>query len=327
MIKRILIHSVLAATALLAGGAATAQDNFPNRPVKIVSPYAAGALNDWLARLLAEGLSKRLGQPVIVENRPGASGQLGTNAVAKSPPDGYTMVMGSSEPLGLLSAVNPRMPYDLMKDLTFIGRVSSGVPWAVLVSSKLPVRNMQEFLAYARANPGKVSYGSNGIGSTGHLAFAGLEAQHKVKMTHVPYKGVAPMVTDIAGGHLDAGLVAVGTAVSQKDSDKIRILVVTGDQRYPLLASVPSAAESGLPNFDEELWFGIAGPAGIPAPVLQRLSTELQAVLRDPEIATKMRARGLEPTPQDPQAFRQFAETYYLKTKKIADAAQIVVNE
>lgn len=326
MIRTFLLKSLLAAAAVFAGVNAFAQD-FPNRPIKLVSPYAAGALNDWLARLLAEGLAKRLGQPVIVENRAGASGQVGTNTVAKSPPDGYTMVMGSSEPLGLLSAVNPKMPYDLMKDLTFIGRVSSGIPWAVLVSSKLPVKNMQEFLAYARANPGKVSYGSNGIGSTGHVAFAGLEQQHKVKMTHVPYKGVGPMVTDIIGGHLDAGLVGVGTAVPHKASDKLRILVVTGAKRYPLVPDVPSATEAGLPGFDEELWFGIAGPAGIPAPVLERLSNELQAVLRDPEIRTKMLERGMEPTPQGPADFRKFAEAYYLKTKKIAESANIVVNE
>jgi tripartite-type tricarboxylate transporter receptor subunit TctC len=326
VIKRIVTKALLLAAALLAGTAASAQD-FPNRPIKIVSPYAGGALNDWLARLLAEGMAKRLGQPVIVENRPGASGQVGTNQVAKSPPDGYTLVMGSSEPLGLLSAVNPKMPYDLMKDLSFVGRVSAGIPWAVLVSTRLPVKNMTELLAYARANPGKLSYGSNGIGSTGHLAFAGLEHQHKVKMTHVPYKGVGPMVTDIVGGHLDAGLVGVGTAVPHKDSDKLRILVVTGAKRYPLVPDVPSATEAGLPNFDEELWFGIAGPAGIPAPVLERLSTTLQAVLRDPDTASKMQARGMEPSPQGPADFRKFAEAYYLKTKQIADAANIVVTE
>lgn len=325
MFKFTAIKAVLLATALSVGASASAQE-FPTRPLKIVSPYAAGALNDWLARLIAEGLAKRLGQPVIVENRAGVSGVIGTDMVAKSPPDGYTMVMGSSEPLGLLAAVRPKMPYDLMS-LTFIGRVASEIPWAILVRNTLPVKNMKELIAYAKANPGGLRYGSNGVGSTGHVAFAGLEHQNGVKFTHVPYKGVAPMVTDILGGHLDAGLVGVGTAVPHKASDKMRILVVTGDKRSPLVPDVPSATESGFPNFDEELWFGIAGPAGIPPQVLTRLSNELQAVLRDPEVREKMLARGLNPTPQSAAAFRQFAETYYLKTKKIADAANIVMTD
>jgi len=321
-----MIKALLLALAMFTAGAGFAQE-FPNRPIKIVSPYAAGALNDWLARLLADGLSKRLGQPVIVENRAGVSGTIGTDIVAKSPPDGYTMVMGSSEPLGLLPAVKKNMPYDLMKDLTFIGRVSSGIPWAILVSNNLPVKTVAEFMAHARANPGAIRYGSNGVGSTGHVAFAGLEFQHKVKFTHVPYKGVAPMVTDILGGHLDAGLVGVGTAVPHKDSDKLRILVVTGNKRSPLVPNVPSAAESGLPGFDEELWFGVAGPAGIPAPILARLSDTLQAVLNEPAIRQAMAARAMEPTPQGAAEFRKFAEAYYLKTKKIAEAANIVMND
>lgn len=310
----------------LAALPAAAQDNFPSRPLKIVSPYAPGALNDTLARTLAEGLARRVGQQVLVDNKAGAAAQLGTDFVAKAAPDGYTLLMGSNEPLGVLPALK-KTPYAIPKDFSSVARISSGIPWVIVVSSKLPVRTLEQFVAYAKANPGAVRYGSNGVGSGGHLAFAMIEVQSRIRLTHVPYKGTAPLMNDLLGGHIDAGVAGVGTMVPHVGSDKVRMIGVTADQRHPFLPDVPTTTQGGVPNVDAEIWFGIVGPAGIPAPIVNRLWNDFDALLKDTALRKSLVDKGIVPAPLGPVEFERYATGYYNTTKRFTEAQKIVMED
>lgn len=317
--------ALVAAFAVVTGPVHSA-DPYPSKAVRLVSPYPPGALNDTLARTLAEALSKRLGQPVVVDNKAGASAQIGSDFVAKAAPDGYTLLMASNEPLGVLPAVK-KTPYSIPKDFTFIERVSAGIPWVIAVSSKLPVRTLPEFVAYAKAHPGEIRYGSNGVGSGGHLAFAMLEAQSGVRLNHIPYKGTAPLVTDLLAGHIDAGVTGVGTMVPYAATDKVRLIAVTADQRHPFFPNVPTTTEGGVPNVDAEIWFGIVGPPGMPAEIVARLSSDIDAVLKDPQVRKSLVDKGIAPAPMGSADFERYAVGYFNTTKRFVDAHKIVMTD
>lgn len=319
------------ATTLIAGMLhlaipAQAQEPFPARPVKLVSPYAPGALNDMLARTLAEGLAKRLGQQVLVDNKAGGSAQIGTDFVAKAAPDGYTLLMGSNEPLGVLPALK-KTPYAIPKDFSFVARISTDIPWVIVVSTKLPVQTLAQFVAHARANPGSIRYGSNGVGSGGHLAFAMLEAQSRIRLTHVPYKGTAPLMTDLLGGHVDAGVAGVGTMLPHATSDKVRMIAVTAEQRHPFFPDVPTTTQGGVPNVNAEIWFGIVGPAGIPGPIVNRLWSEFDGLLKEPALRKSLTDKGIVPAALGPSEFERYAVGYFNNTRRFAEAHKIVMEE
>lgn len=322
------IHTLLATIFVVAlpHTTALAADKFPNRPIHLIVPYAAGALNDFMARTLADAISPTLGQTVVVENRSGASAQIGTDYVAKAAPDGYTILMGSNEPLGLLPAVTNATPYTIPDDFTFISKVSAAIPWVLAVSKDLPVKTVQEFVEFARKNPGQIRYGSNGIGSGGHLAFAQLALLTDSKLTHVPYKGTAPIVTDLLGGHLDAAMTAPGTLMAYADSDKLRILAVTGSNRHDFFPNVPTTAEAGLAGVNAEIWFGIVAPAGVPDGVRKRLSEAFEVALQDEDVRAKLITKGVQPEFLDGPAFANFAKTYLDRSRQVVKDAAINVN-
>mgnify|MGYP001186294017 CR=1 FL=1 len=322
-------HTLLAALLALAlpVAAAAASDSFPDRPIRFVVPYAAGALNDFMARTLADAVAPILGQTVIVENRSGASGQIGTDYVAKAPADGYTILMGSNEPLGLLPAVKADTPYSVPDDFTFIGKVSAPIPWVLAVSRDFPAKTIQEFVDYAHRHPGKVRYGSNGIGSGGHLAFAQLALLTDSSLTHIPYKGTAPIVNDLLGGHLDAAMTAPGTLLPYADTDRMRVLAVTGSKRHAFFPDAPATAEVGLAGVDAEIWFGIVAPAGVPENARRRLSAAFESALQNENVRSMLIGKGVQPEFLDGNAFTDFAKAYLEQSRRVVKAAAITSAE
>ena len=293
--------------ALFAGAIAllpvhvSAQAAWPNRPIKLVVPFAPGGSNDIIARVLATKLAARLGQPVIVENKGGAGGTIGTDYVAKSPPDGNTILFVSTS-ITTNAASGKQLPYDLLKDLQPIGQVAAGA-FVVVVSNDLKVTTLKEFIDLARAKPNSISYGSAGIGGINQLGTELLASAAKIQLVHVPYKGIGPAFTDLMGGNIQMALPTIASAVQHIQSGKMRGLAVTGAKRSPLAPELPTVAEAALPGFVLEVWWGIVGPAKLPAPVLKRLNEELNAVLALPEVKEVLAREGTEPRPGTPDEF------------------------
>ena len=296
---------VLTALALVTGlvvvlvGAAQAQ-TYPDRPVKLIAPFPAGGLADVLARAVGDGMSKSLGQPVIVENRAGAGGNTGADAVAKSAPDGYTLLMSSA---GILTA-NPflyaQMPFDAETAFVPVSNVAD-MSMLVVVNPKVEANSLKEFVALAKAKPGKLNFGSPGIGTTGHLGLAMLMHAAQIQITHVPYRGAAPAVTDLLAGQIDGVVDNPPTVLGHIQSGKLRPLAVAAKQRMAQLPEVPTAAEQGVANYEASSWFGIVAPAGTPAPVVARLQKAVAEAVKVPamqERFTRSGARLIGDTPE-----------------------------
>jgi tripartite-type tricarboxylate transporter receptor subunit TctC len=297
LIRRSLAGLLLA----LAASAAFAQAAYPSRPVRIVVPYPAGGGTDLLARVVAAQLTTRWGQQVVVENRPGASGNLGLEQVAKSPADGYTLVMMPSN-----HSINPplfgKLPFDPIASFTPIVAVGSS-PILLAVRNELGVRNVRELLAAAKAKPGALSYASCGNGTPQHLAGELFKGMAQVDLTHVPYKGCAPAVTDFVGGQLQVTFSTVANLSQYLKAGRVTGLAVTSSRRSPLVPELPTVAESGLPGYDVDVWFGLLGPAQLPAEVVNRINTDVNAALADPALKERLQAQFFDVLGGSPQAF------------------------
>jgi tripartite-type tricarboxylate transporter receptor subunit TctC len=286
--------------ALVLATTAAAQ-TFPERPIRLIAPFPAGGLADVLARAVGDEMSKSLGQPVIVENRAGAGGNTGADAVAKSAPDGYTLLMSSA---GILTA-NPhlyaRMPFDAATAFIPVSNVAQ-MNMLVVVHPKVPAQSLKEFVALARKEPGKLNFGSPGIGTTGHLGLAMLMHTAQIRITHVPYKGAAPAVTDLVAGQIDGVVDNPPTMMAHINAGKLRALAYAARQRLALLPDVPTAAEAGVVDFEATSWFGIVAPAGTPPAVIARLHKAVAEAVRTPAMQdrfTKVGARLVGDTPED----------------------------
>jgi tripartite-type tricarboxylate transporter receptor subunit TctC len=280
-----------AVSACLLACAAHAQ-GYPSRPVRVVVPFAPGGPNDIIVRLVAPELAESLGQAFVVENRPGAGGNIGTDYVAKSAPDGYTLL--SVGPGSLI--INPLMgkvPYDTGRDFAPITLVARA-PNALVVHPSLPAHSVADLIALARARPGEINYGSGGSGSTPHLAAALFAAMAGVTLTHVPYKGTAPATADLVGGQVQIAFLGIPAVLPHARSGKLRVLAVTGLQRSPELPDVPTVDESGVPGYQVSPWYGLLAPAGTPRDVVARLSLETAKIVRDAEMRGKLAAQGAE---------------------------------
>src|SRR5262245_25281534 len=305
--------------------AALAAD-YPDRPIKLIVPYPTGAGTDSSARIVAEALSKRLGQQVVVDNKPGASGTIGVDYVAKSAPDGYTILWTSIDSITLVPALKgPKLPYRVPEDLTFIGKFCE-TGMALVVSSKVPAKTLPEFIAYAKANPGKVNFGTSGVGGAPHLGTLLLAKYSDVKLTHVPYKGIAPAMNDLLGGQIDFALLTPVTIVSHLGSDKIKILGITAPTRHPMIPNAPTVRELGYPQATVTVWYGLMAPAKTPPAVVDRLKQEIEAVAQSAEVRDKLAAAGLQLTPVVGSTFEKAVVDEMTQWKSIIAAEGIVAD-
>jgi tripartite-type tricarboxylate transporter receptor subunit TctC len=287
--------------AIAAPMAAAAQD-YPTRPIMLVSPFPPGGSVSLVARIGAEKMSETLGQSVIVENRGGAGGTIGARLVAKSPPDGYTLLLGYTGTLAIGPSMYPNAGFDPHKDFTPVGRIGSA-PTMLVVHPSVPAHSVAELIAYAKARPGEVNFGSAGIGTVGHLAGELLATMAGVKLTHVPYKGTGPAITDLLGGHIPMMFTPIPTAHAQAESGLLRALAVSSAQRSSLLPGLPTVAESGLPGFEAGLRYGLVAPAGTPRPVIERLNKELRLALAAEDVRQRLATDGAETLPSTPEEY------------------------
>jgi tripartite-type tricarboxylate transporter receptor subunit TctC len=314
--------AVVAAACCAAVGTALAQAPYPSQQIRIICPFPAGGGTDLTSRLLGEHLNKSFGQPVVVENRTGASGMIGTGAIAKAPPDGYTVGVASGE-----MAVNPHMykpmAYDIEKDLQPITLLVK-VPNVLAVHADVPVKTVEELVAYAKQQPGKLTFSSSGVGNPQQLNGELFNKMAGVKILHVPYKGAAPQLADLAGKHVTMTFVSIGAAKPFIDSGRIRAIAVTSSTRVSALPNVPAIAEyPPLAAYELVNFFGFLGPAGIPDPILRRLNAAAVQALKTPEMSTKLRNVGFEPAPTTPEEFRAFIRNETAKFGRVIIEADI----
>ena len=283
---------LLGILVLVLGPACTLAQDYPSKPIRLVVPYPPGGIGDTLARELGTQLAARMGQPVLVDNKPGASQMIGAEFVAKSPPDGYTLFLGSLSSLVLNVYAQKALSYDPFKDFAPVSMFFS-TPLYLVVNPSLPVRNVQEFVAYAKANPGKLSFGSIGTGSSLHLAGEMFKASAGVDMLHVPYKGSVPAVTDLIGGQIQALFDAGTSSLPQVRGGRLRVLGVTSAKRASGTPDIPPIADA-VPGYDASFWFAIVAPAGTPRPIVERLSSEITDILKQPALRDRFKGDGVE---------------------------------
>ena len=305
----------IVATFAAAPGA-NAQGAYPTKSIRIIAPVQPGGGVDLVARQVGERLSKALGQPVVIENQSGGGGIVGSLATARAAPDGYTLMVGYVGTHGTNPAVR-KLPYDAVKDFTPIAMVG-GTPNILVVPPSLPVKTLTEFIAYVKANPGKVSYGSAGQGTLTHLAMEQLKVAAGLDMAHVAYRGIGPAITDILGGQTQALFPGLAAGLPHIKAGKMRPLAVTGLRRHPLLPDVPTFEESGYKGFDGVQWYGIVGPANLPAPIVKRLNDEINALLASPDLRERLSGEALEPMPMTPGEFGQYMRDDIVRWSKVA---------
>ncbi|HEY5896662.1 MAG TPA: tripartite tricarboxylate transporter substrate binding protein [Burkholderiales bacterium] len=292
---------------------------YPSKPVKMIIGFPAGGPADIFGRALAHGMSAEFGQQVVVENVSGVGGVLGVERGVKSAPDGYTMVFNSASPLVIAPFSFARLPYDIKKDIALI-TVAVRVPEVLAVHPSVPAKTFAELIAYAKANPGKVNFGSAGAGSITHLAGELLKAEAKIDIVHVPYKGAAPAVTDLLGGQVQMAILDVPVLLSHIRSGKLRPLTLTSAQRAPTLPDVPTTAEGGLPNVTSDNWYGLVMPSATPADIQRRVHTAAVNALKSAAVAEQFAKVGGIPSPGSQQDYARFVETEQAKWGKVVNA-------
>jgi tripartite-type tricarboxylate transporter receptor subunit TctC len=308
---------------LMSTSAALAQSDYPNRPIKLIVGFAPGGSTDIVGRIVAQKLGERLGQTIVVENRAGAGGTIGADATAKAQPDGYTLTLGTTSTHAIAAGAYSKLPYNPVTDFTPISLVAI-TPYLLVVNPQVQARNLNEFLALAKSQPGKMNYASAGNGTATHLAMEMLKDAAKVDLVHIPYKGNAPADAAILQGEVQAVFGSMPALLQHAKANKVRALAVGTVARSPALPDVPTVAEQGYPGFDAALWLGIMGPANMPKPVVDRLHKEIVAIVATPEFKAAMDANGAEPiASKSPEEFREMLRGQVDKYVKITKAIGI----
>lgn len=311
--------SLLMALALPAGAAMAA---YPDAPIKLVVPFSPGGGTDTVARAAAQSLSKHLKQTVIVENRPGAAGAVGTMAVVRAQPDGYTLLLGSNGPIAISPSLDPKLPYDPARDLTAVAALAA-MPFLLASNQQFEANDVKGLLDIARAKPGVLNFASPGTGTTNHLVGELLKTMGQVNMVHIPYKGASLAMNDVAGGSVHFMSGDINTLLPAIQNERLKPLAVTGAQRSPLLPHVPTVAESGLPGFEASGWFGLFAPAGTPEAIVDTLAKAVDKALEDPDVLTRIKALGGNALPLSGKAFGEFTASEGKKWKSVIDAHQL----
>ncbi len=320
---RILIGLLGACWLGLASGAGA--QSYPDRPIKLVMPFGPGSASDTIARIVADKLGEQLGQRVLVENRAGAGGNIGTQAVAKAEPDGYTLIFAAPGPF----VINPSLggvPYDPEKDFELISPVATLVNVLVVNPAKVPVANVQEFIAHVKKQPGAISYSSVGLGSSQHLAAAYFDIVAGTKMVHVPYRSGSQIALDLVSGDVPVSFQLIPNVVAQLQAGQVRPLAVTTRTRSKALPDVPTMAEAGVANYESYAWFGLAAPKGTPAAVLDRLSKEVRSAVADAAVQKRLIEIGVEPSSSSQVEFKAFVGAELAKWSSIIKEAGITSN-
>nr|WP_259652232.1 tripartite tricarboxylate transporter substrate binding protein [Variovorax sp. UMC13] len=307
----------------MAAAQAQAQaQGYPNKPVRLIVPYPAGGTTDIIARVAAQQLGERLKQPFVVENKGGANGAIGSAEVARSPADGYTLLMGTASTHGINSAVYKTLPYDAVKDFAPVTIVAS-TPNIIAVHPSVPAKNLQELLALAKAQPGKLNYGSTSLGGSPHMSAELLKMMAHVDMLHVPYKGAAPMLTDLMGGQVQVGFDNLPSTINFVRSGKVRAIAVTTAQRWPGAPEIPTVAESGVPGYEVSGWFGLLAPAGTPPAVLKTIQQAIAEAVKQPEVNKQMLDLGALPVANTPEAFAALVQADVAKWREVVKSTGV----
>jgi tripartite-type tricarboxylate transporter receptor subunit TctC len=298
-------RELLAGLAMLPLARPALAHEYPSRPIRLLVGFAAGGSTDVFARAIAPRLQALLGQPVVIENRPGAGGNIATEATARSAPDGYTLLLGTIGPLAINPTLYGNLPFDPLKDLTPVSLIGE-VPNVLAVPVDRPFRSVADIIAAAKARPEALNFGSSGIGSAGHLAAEQLNLMAGIRTTHVPYRGGGALLPELIAGRVDYAFTTALNGIPQAEAGKLRILGVPNGKRVPLLPDIPTIAESGLPGFDGVDWAAMMAPPGLPAPILAKLNAAMQSVLKEPELVAAMAARRLVLEASTPEALAEF---------------------
>ena len=315
------IRAACMVLGLLAFTSIVPAQSYPAKPLRLVVPYPPGGSNDVLSRITAQAISPGLGQQVIVENRGGAGGMIGADNVAKSAPDGYSLVNVQAS-FTANAALRAKMAYDPLGDFVYIGMMARG-PLLAVVHPSLPVKNVKELIALARAKPGQINYGSTGTGGHNHMATELFARMASIKIVHVPYKGVAPALTDLMGGHTQLVMTSLPSALTQVQAGRLKAIAVGSEQRSSFMPQMPTISESGVPGYFAEFWWGIAAPSRTPNDIVNRLATELTRALQSPDLKRRFATEGAEPSVMTREQFTRFVANEITRWRKVAREANI----
>jgi tripartite-type tricarboxylate transporter receptor subunit TctC len=301
----------------LSLGAMVHAQNYPARPLRLIVPTAPGGGTDFTGRLVAAKLSEAMGQQVVVENRGGGGGSVGADNAAKATADGYTLLLGSIATHAVNPALYKKLPYDHLKDFAPVSLIGT-VPNALVVHPSVPVKSMQEFITYAKANPGKINYGSSGVGSPPHLSMELLRSITGINLVHVPYKGAGPALADLLGGQVQAMCTSLAGLINFVKSGRVRALGVTTAKRNPQLPDVPTIVESGVPGYDVTIWYAVFAPVATPKAIVDKLNAEMVKALNSSEMKERMALQGMDPAPSTPAELTAFVKAESAKWAKVA---------
>ena len=317
--RAILTAGVVLAALVLAPVTLRAQ-SYPSKPIRLIIPFPPGGSTDILGRSLAQKLSEAWGQQVLVDNRGGAGGTIGADLAAKAPADGYTLLMGHIGTLAVNVSLYPKLSYDPVRDFAPVSMVAL-VPNVLVVHPALPVKNVTELIAYAKANPGKLNYSSGGNGSAAHLAVEYFKLQTKTEIVHVPYKGTGPSVTDLIAGQVSMTMTGAPAVMPHVQSGRLRALGVSSPQRIPALAQIPTVAESGVPGFDATQWYGVVAPAGTPKDVVAKLNAEIRKIMQSKEMLDRLNTEGAISAAGTPEQFDAYIKSEIARWGAVVKAA------